>query len=162
MTEPSTIRYTGGSTWIDLDPVKTKAHVITTYKNAVDTFVQLCKFHNLDPLTDIMSHSECYKKGIGTNHGDVEHIWNKFGLSMDRFRRDVYDKMHESYLVRVSIDCLNMRIGPSVRYTRIGCIPKGVYTIVETNGDWGRLKSKQRFNGKDVDVWIHLGHTTRL
>ena len=63
---------------------------MATYKNAVDIFAQLCKFHGLDPLADgvILSHKECHARGIGTNHGDVEHIWNKFGLSMDQFRKD--------------------------------------------------------------------------
>jgi hypothetical protein len=167
MTEPSTIKYTNGSLWIDLDPVKTKAHVMATYKNAVNTFAKLCKFHNLDPLADgvILSHSECYKRGIGTNHGDVEHIWNKFGLSMSKFRADVKEKMGKStkpYLVKVSINDLNMRTGPATVYRRIGYIPQGVYTIVEIKAEWGRLKSKQKYNGENVDAWIHLGYTTKL
>lgn len=164
MTEPSTIKYMGGSRWIDLDPTKTKIHVMATYRNAVDIFAQLCKFHNLDPLADgvILSHSECYKRNIGTNHGDVEHIWNKFGLTMDKFRHDIYNKMYESYLIKVSAIDLNMRTGPDIIYPRIGYIPKGVYTIVEVKGKWGRLKSRQKYNGKMVDAWIHLGYTTRL
>lgn len=91
MTEPATIKYTGPSTWIDLDPEKTKAHVMATYKNAVDVFAQLCTFHGLDPLKDgvILSHAECHARGIGTNHGDPEHIWKKFGLTMDGFRKAV-------------------------------------------------------------------------
>lgn len=177
MTEPSTIKYTGGATWIDLNPEKTKAHVIATYKNAVDIYAQLCKFHNLNPLADgvILSHSECHKRGIGTNHADVEHIWNKFGLTMDQFRKDVNSAMggileepsikedtNIPFLVKVSISDLNMRIGPNVSYSRIGYIPKGVYTIVEVNGSWGRLKAKQLFNKKYVDAWIHLGYTTKV
>lgn len=66
------------------------------------------------------------------------------------------------YLVRVSISDLNMRTGPSTSYPRIGYIPKGVFTIVEENGKWGRLKARQAYNGKSVAAWIHLGYTTKV
>lgn len=263
MTEPSTIKYTGGSNWVDLNPSKTKAHVLATYEKAVDTFAQLCIFHGLNPLKDgvILSHRECYKRGIGTNHGDVEHIWSKFGLTMNQFRKDVkaqvdalttktsfdilaekgvintpeywesvqnqlpylpklldslakfttpeksYDfktveealshlaeckvintpeywlnnhskvawldqlliksanhtpkAVKSSFQVTVSISTLNMRTGPDKSFDRIGYIKKGVYTIVEVSGKWGRLKSKQTYNGKPVDAWIHLDYTTK-
>lgn len=49
------------------------------------------------------------------------------------------------YLVRVSIDDLNIRSGPGLDHTIVGTCPKGVYTIVEeTKADgytWGKLKS---------------------
>lgn len=92
MTEPSTIKYVGGSGWIELgDGSNTKDHVLATYKNAVEVFAQWCKFHGLDPLADgvIVSHREGHARGIASNHGDVEHIWNKFGLTMAQFRKDV-------------------------------------------------------------------------
>ena len=66
------------------------------------------------------------------------------------------------YLVKVSIDDLNMRTGPSTSYDIIECIPKGVYTIVEESGKWGRLKSLQSFKGKNVKAWIHLGYVTKV
>ena len=166
LTEPSTIKYIGGSNWIDLNPKKTKSHVMATYENAVNIFAQLCKFHNLNPLADgvILSHSECYRRGIGTNHGDIEHLWDRFGLTMDKFRKDVNKAMGKinPYLVKVDIDNLNMRTGPSIIHARIGYIPRGVYTIVEQRGKWGRLKSKQRYDGEDVDAWIHTGYTIKL
>lgn len=110
MTEPSTIKYTSGARFTDTNPQKTKAHVMATYHNAVEIFAQLCLFHDLDPLEDgvILSHKECHARGIGTNHGDVEHIWNKFGLTMDQFRKDVKSTMDlitkpEKVLHRVQI-----------------------------------------------------------
>lgn len=97
MTEPSTIKYTGGSSWTDLDPKATEAHVRATYANAVELFADLCKQFNLDPLADgvIVSHAEGHKRGVASNHGDPEHIWKKFGLSMDLFRAAVAEKMRE-------------------------------------------------------------------
>lgn len=249
MTEPSTIKYTGkGAEWVDLNPEKTRDFVMKTYKNAVNIFAKLCKFHGLNPLgyRAILSHSECNRLGIGTAHADVEHIWNKFGLTMDQFRKDVSAAMggatpvikptnnilgssikvgslvklssdstyytgkfipewvkklnwyvseisgdrvvlnksedgkyainspvSSKYLslskskfvpfkVKVSISNLNIRTGPSTTYPSISYIPVGVYTIVETNGNWGRLKSKQTYNGKRADGWISLTHTTKL
>lgn len=274
MTEPSTIKYTSGANWIDLDPDKTKEHVYKTYKNAVNIFAQLCKFHGLNPLKDgvILSHSECNKRGIGTAHVDVEHIWDKFGLTMDQFRKDVnsemsgikidfsestknesvtvnpnpptnnlvsvsYDDISEGdilyftgdkqypasgsasgskaktsyikvtkkylktaahpiharsvdssgnyisgiygwvdisdlksvtksnvpdvdkdptpmkpYLIKVTADELNIRSGPGISYRVLGSIKdKGVYTIIEENNGWGKLKSKVG--------WISLYYT---
>jgi uncharacterized protein YgiM (DUF1202 family) len=165
MTEPSTIKYIKGSQWKELNEIKTKAHVLATYKNAVDIFAQLCEFHNLDPLADgvVLSHSECYRRGIGTNHGDVEHLWNKFGLTMNQFRKDVRSAMSGvPFTVKVSIDNLNMRTGPGTNHSRIGYIPKGVYTIVEVRNNWGRLKSQQLYKGKYIDTWICLKYTTRM
>lgn len=244
MTEPSTIKYTGGASWVDLNPEKTRAHVLQTYKNAVDIFAQLCVFHNLDPLLDgvILSHKECNSRGIGTAHADVEHIWNKFGLTMNQFRLDVKKAMSndsaavdtsnnvikkgslvglssdaryyngkfipewvkklnwyvssisgdrviidksedgkysinspvnikyvflstvgkKEFSVKVSIANLNIRTGPAISYPRIGYIPVGTYTIVETNGNWGKLKSKQTYQGKKVDGWISLTQVKKL
>ena len=97
MTEPKTIKYTGGSSWVDLDPKATETHVRATYANAVELFANLCKQFNLDPLADgvIISHAEGHKRGVASNHGDPEHIWKKFGLSMDLFRAAVAEKMRE-------------------------------------------------------------------
>ena len=95
MCEPATIRYTSGSAWIDNNAEQTKAVVLRTYNSAVELFAYLCEKFSLNPLADgvIVSHSEGYKRGIASNHGDVEHIWSRFGLTMDRFRKDVKAEM---------------------------------------------------------------------
>ena len=58
------------------------------------------------------------------------------------------------FLVRVSITDLNIRKGPGTSYARVKYIPRGVYTIVEVQGTWGRLKSGAG--------WISLNYVTRL
>ena len=96
MTEPATIKYTGGGSWIETgNGANTKAHVLATYKNAVELFAYLGKKYGFDVTNSniVMSHSEGHSKGIASNHGDVEHIWNKFGLSMNQFRKDVKSAM---------------------------------------------------------------------
>lgn len=97
MTEPASIVYTGhGADWRDLDPAATEAHVRGTYAAAVELFAQLCTQYALDPLEDgaIISHAEGAARGIASAHADPAHLWRAFGLTMDMFRRDVYNAMH--------------------------------------------------------------------
>lgn len=95
MSEPAGIRYTGGATWVYTNEAAAKEHIAGTYKVAVELFAMLCEKFNLDPLKDgvIISHAEGYKRGIACGHADVEHIWNKVGLTMDQFRKDVANHM---------------------------------------------------------------------
>ena len=92
MTEPATIKYAGGASWTETgDGENTKNHVLAAYKYAVELFAYLCQQFGLDPMADgiIISHSEGCKRGIASNHGDVEHLWSKFGLTMEQFRKDI-------------------------------------------------------------------------
>lgn len=58
------------------------------YREAVELCVYLCKQYGLTEK-DIICHSEGYKLGIASNHGDVMHWFPKHGKSMDTFRADV-------------------------------------------------------------------------
>lgn len=89
MCEPATIRYTGGSTFVDNNYKESRKVVWTTYQSAVEIFACLCEMFELNPMMDIISHAEGHKKGIASNHGDPEHVWKKYGLTMDGFRADV-------------------------------------------------------------------------
>jgi hypothetical protein len=170
MTEPSTIKYTGGSSFQDLYPEATREHVKGTYNTAVQLFADLCRFHKLNPLADgvIISHSEGHQRGIASNHGDVEHMWKKYGYSMEQFRKDIKEAMGETvstpetpkvtskeYKVKVLVDGLNYRKGPGVLHKRMGTITdRGIYTIVDESKGWGKLKSGAG--------WINLKYTHRL
>ena len=60
-----------------------------------------------------------------------------------------------SYLVKVTTDALNIRAGASTGYKINGCIrDRGTYTIVETQGNWGKLKSGAG--------WICLDYTKKV
>ena len=99
MTEPATIRYAGGASWAETgDGENTKAHVLATYRYAVELFAHLCQQFGLDPMADgvVISHSEGCRRGIASNHGDVEHLWSKFGLTMQQFRKDIRAAMEGS------------------------------------------------------------------
>lgn len=61
------------------------------YREAVEFTAMLCAEHDWDPMADgvVICHSEGYKRGIASNHGDVMHWFPKHGKSMDTFRADV-------------------------------------------------------------------------
>lgn len=96
MCEPACIKYTGGSSFSCSDTATAKAVANRTYSAAVELFAMLCKEYGLNPLTDIISHREGHTKGIASNHGDPEHLWNglKMGYTMDTFRQAVKAKMN--------------------------------------------------------------------
>ena len=98
MTEPDCIRYTGGSSFTCSDPARAREQVRGTYRTAVELFAMLAKQYGWNPETDIMSHAEAHARGLGSNHGDPEHLWRGLGLpyTMDTFRADVAKKMTET------------------------------------------------------------------
>ena len=97
MCEPACIKYTGGATFTCSDPTTAKAVAQRTYDTAVQLFAHLCEQYNLNPLGDgvIVSHKEGHKRGISSNHGDPEHLWNQLGMgyTMDTFRKAVKNAM---------------------------------------------------------------------
>lgn len=58
------------------------------YQEAVELCVYLCKQYGLTEK-NIICHSEGYRQGVASNHGDVMHWFPKHGKSMDTFRADV-------------------------------------------------------------------------
>ena len=58
------------------------------YQEAVELCAYLCKQYGLTEK-NIICHSEGYKQGIASNHGDVMHWFPKHGKSMDTFRAAV-------------------------------------------------------------------------
>ena len=168
MCEPPNIKYTSGSNFTCKDPLKAMEYVNRTYKVAVKLFAKLCKDYKLDPLKDgvIISHAEGYKRGVASNHGDPDHLWKQFKmeLNINKFRQDVAKAMglvkntpkkNPEYKVYVGISNLTIRKGPGTSYDRTGKTTGiGTFTIVETTGSWGKLKSGAG--------WISLNYTQRV
>ena len=82
MCEPACIRYTSGSNFTCSDLFTARAVAKRTYEAAVELFAMLCKQYNLNPTADgvIISHREGHSRGIASNHGDPEHLWNGLAL----------------------------------------------------------------------------------
>ena len=100
MCEPACIKYTAGSSFTCSDVTTAKAVAKRTYEAAVELFAYLCKQYGLDPTADgvIISHREGHSRGIASNHGDPEHLWNglSMGYTMDGFRKAVKAAMGAS------------------------------------------------------------------
>ena len=145
---------------------------------AVELFAILCRMYELDPMGEgvVLSHKEGHARGIATNHGDPEHLWNglHMGYTMDGFRKAVKNLMRKKekeeknevekeskpYLVRVKIPDLNIRKGPGTNYPKTGKYTGvGTFTIVdEAAGQgasrWGKLKSGSG--------WISMDYVLRV
>lgn len=97
MCEPASIRYTGGASFTCSNLSAARASVKKTYESAVELFAYLCKLYGLNPTADgvIISHREGHARGIASNHGDPEHLWNGLGMgyTMNTFRKDVKERM---------------------------------------------------------------------
>lgn len=149
----------------------------TYYRKAFDVAIQycaeLCKVYKID-VSNIVGHCEAYRQGYGSNHSDPEHWMKKHGETMDDFRKAVSAILSSNnktenqnkttdncpYLVKVTVDNLNIRKGAGTNTARVGSITdKGVYTIVEEKRGtgasiWGKLKSGAG--------WISLDYVKRL
>lgn len=54
----------------------------------------------------------------------------------------VQEPIKKSYSVKIAVNTLNIRAGAGTNYKIVGTVKKNyIYTIVETKGSWGRLKS---------------------
>lgn len=123
------------------------------FNEAAELCAYLCKMYNLNPLTDIICHSEGHTMGIASNHGDVMHWFPKHGENMDTFRQKVYELVNEEfkwneskvdYIGTVSVkgDVLNIRKQPRVGASIIGKHADGdtVTICAQTDNGWYRVE----------------------
>lgn len=154
MTEPATIKYTGGASWIELsDGSNTKAVVLKNYKNAVEYFAYLCQKFGWNPEKDgvILSHSEGHARGYASNHADVEHIWRKYGLTMDQFRKDVKAAM--------AGDAISVSGTPAVTDTGAQGVKvlSGTVTVIYTGYDGVNVRTTPSYVSGNVKKAVKNG-----
>lgn len=77
------------------DGYKDEQYFNAVYQEAVELCGHLCREHGIS-TNHIVCHAEAYRAGYGTNHGDVEIWFGKFGRSMSGFRSDVARYLEES------------------------------------------------------------------
>lgn len=136
MTEPSCIWYDANNGYklhIE-DRAAALEFVKKTYAQAVELFAWLCTEYGWNPLKDgvILSHKECYARGIGSNHGDPEHLWDALntGYTMNTFRADVAEEMED-----------NM-----VRYNKVEDMPAWAQEEIQALVDAGALRGDENGN----------------
>lgn len=82
-------------------------------------------------------------------------VFNEQGEQVYPKTQNEPKKANNEFLARVTVSGLNIRSGPGTNYKVNGVIrDKGTYTIIDTSGKWGKLKSGAG--------WIHLDYTKRI
>ena len=81
------------------DGLNDKEYFNKVYNEAVELTAYLCKLYGLNPnsvvsvhgvsVPVITCHADAHKLGFGTNHGDINHWFPKYGKSMKTVRADV-------------------------------------------------------------------------
>ena len=105
--ESDYIKYTSGANYTVLDAEKFKADIMRGYNNAVELCADICKRYGWNPqeklssgLYLISSHDEGRRAGLSTAHVDPTHVWDRFGLNMNKFRADVVAAMNGKVVVQ--------------------------------------------------------------
>ena len=81
--------------------------------------------------------------------------WGKLKSGAGWINLNFTKSQFNSYLVKVTASKLNVRKGPSTEYNVSETVSKGdIFTIVEENGKWGKLKSGAG--------WVHLDYIQRI
>ena len=144
------------------------------FKTAMDTAMQVAAYYCRKygwTAEKVICHAEGYRKGMASNHGDIETWLKKHGKNMEWFRDGVRRYIKDNagtkkpnvkkpskfkpYTAKVTVDMLNIRKSPNTKYAPVGSVKKGeVYTIVGESGSWGKLKSGAG--------WICLKYTKKI
>ena len=61
------------------------------YQMAAELTAYLCSYFGLEPEREgsVICHAEGWRRGMASNHADVEHWFSQFGVTMEDFRKDV-------------------------------------------------------------------------
>lgn len=86
------------------DGLANEAYLKQVYEEACQLTAYLCKKYNIDPngtisfkgvnVPTILCHADSNALGLGSNHGDINHWFPKFGKSMATVRADVAKLMN--------------------------------------------------------------------
>lgn len=138
-----------------------KNGVITdkTFSKTVDLCKHIMKKYGI-PASHVYRHYDVCSKECPGWYGWLppnESIWKKFKKAIGGKVSESKDTKSGSFLVKVKVNDLNVRTGPGTSYKSVDKVNKGdVFTIVDTEGSWGKLKSGAG--------WINISskYTTRV
>ena len=119
--ESDYISYTSGANYDVNNEEKFKADILRGYNTAILLCAKICKERGWDPLAKlgngmylISSHNEGRLAGLSSAHVDPDHVWGRFNLTMDGFRKAVKAAMNSEggpYYVRKAWDRADTQIG---------------------------------------------------
>lgn len=128
-----------------------------TVNATIELVRELMSKYNV-PIENVIRHYDVTGKICPQPYVNDAAAWNNFKARLTANQplpATPSKPVVQGYLVKVTADALNVRAGAGVQYKKTGCIrDKGTYTIVQTNGNWGKLKSGLG--------WISLKYTKRV
>lgn len=145
------------------------AHLCTVMGVKPDTIIKAFGGASPEALA-VMSHAELHDCGLASNHGDIDHWLERYGLTMDDYRAAVAAAMEEGVEVTyvdaasgeetagdqtppadpalftarvISTGYLNIRAQPSLLADRVGRVDPGavVEVLEESGADWWRIRT---------------------
>lgn len=83
------------------DGLDDRDYFLQVYREAVELTAMLCQEFDLDPLENgvVICHKEGSRRGLASDHIDVEHWFPKFGKTMDDFREDVVSELEDEDMI---------------------------------------------------------------
>ena len=142
--ESDYIRYTNGASYVVTNEELFKADIMRGYNTAIMLCAKICKDRGWNPTAKlpngmylISSHNEGRLAGLSSAHVDPDHVWSRFGLTMDGFRKAVKAAMDSEggpYYVRKTFSNKESQIGS---YTYIDNAKKACrtgYHVYDVNG----------------------------
>lgn len=132
------------------------------WKSLVNLCVDICKRYGFRLTYDGTKNGSLTRHNMFANTNcPGEYLQSKFPQLVQEVNARLDEKVvntnnnDNSYLVKVTANGLNIRQGIGTGTDIVGCITdKGTYTIVETKGNWGKLKSGAG--------WICLDYTQKV
>ena len=117
------------------------------YKEACELTAYLCKMFNINPkgsvvvngvsIPTILCHADSHKLGMGSNHGDVNHWFPKYGKSMETARNDVAELM--GTINTVTPDTNTTTTVPASKFSlgdEVKLVPGSTYSSGKTIPNW--------------------------
>lgn len=134
------------------DGLADRAYFDKAFRAAAELTAYLCAKFGLDPGRDgvVIDHSEGYRRGIASNHGDVSHWLKKFGRTMDDFRKDVIRLGEVENMTREELEAL---VDERVKKALVG--------TDTTVSDWAREELQRAKDHGITDATRPRGYATR-
>lgn len=125
-----------------------------TIETAIQLIADICKRNGIKRLnyTGDLKGNLCMHCWVASTACPGPYLKSKFQFIADEVNKLLGNGV--PFLVKVKISDLYIRKGPGTNYRKKGFIKPGAYTIIETKGEWGKLKSGAG--------WICLRYANRI
>lgn len=129
-----------------------------TIQTCIILVADICKRNGIKKVnyTGDLSGNLCMHYWVASTACPGPYLKKKFKYIATEVNKLLGNKeaVDTPFLVKVKVSDLYIRRGPGTDYSTNGFIKPGTYTIVETKGKWGKLKSGVG--------WICLDYTTKV